>query len=180
VSAGSEIFANETVRTGEASLAQLLFLDQTSLSVGPGSEVKLDRFVYNPDRKTGSVVLETSRGAFRFVTGSQNPSNYIIKTPLATIGVRGTIFNTRISKTAEHIYVVQGRVHVHTAAGNYVLHAGDGLSLSAIGVQRVRWDSTHSESAGDLRDPIPSEDRDLRDQLDAIELRSRPLPSRDR
>jgi hypothetical protein len=94
MSAGSELFSNETVRTGEASQAQLLFLDQTSLSVGARSEVKLDRFVYNPDRKAGNVVIETSRGAFRFVSGSQNPSNYTIKTPLATIGVRGTILRT--------------------------------------------------------------------------------------
>ena len=60
----------------------------------PPSEVRLDRFVYNPDRKAGNVVIEASRGAFRFVSGSQNPSNYTIKTPLATIGVRGAIFRT--------------------------------------------------------------------------------------
>src|SRR5215831_17290625 len=95
MAAGSELFSNETVRTGEASQAQLLFLDQTSLSVGARSEVRLDRFVYNPDRKAGNVVIEASRGAFRFVSGSQNPSNYTIKTPLATIGVRGTIFRAR-------------------------------------------------------------------------------------
>src|SRR5919108_4434180 len=99
VSTGSAIFSDETVRTGEASLAQLLFLDQTSLSVEARSEVKLDRFVYNPDRKSGNVVLQASRGAFRFVSGSQNPSNYTIKTPLATIGVRGTVFNVRIGRT---------------------------------------------------------------------------------
>ena len=179
VSAGSEIFSNETVRTGEASQAQLLFLDQTSLSVGARSEVKLDRFVYNPDRRSGSVVLEASRGAFRFVTGSQNPTNYTIKTPLATIGVRGTIFSSRIDRLNEHIYVVQGRVHVHTAGRDYVLNTGDGLSLSANSAQRVRWDPT---DAG-LRDPqlmaYPGvEDRDLRDQLGAIELSSRRLPSR--
>src|SRR5215475_3239435 len=107
LSVGSELFSNETVRTGEASQAQLLFLDQTNLSVGARSEVKLDRFVYNPDRKTGNVVIEASRGAFRFVSGSQNPRSYTIKTPFATIGVRGTIFSTQIGKTGEHIYVTQ-------------------------------------------------------------------------
>jgi hypothetical protein len=184
VSTGSAIFSDETVRTGEASLAQLLFLDQTSLSVEARSEVRLDRFVYNPERKSGNVVLEARRGAFRFVSGSQNPSNYTIKTPLATIGVRGTIFNARIGRTDEHIYVLQGRVRVHAAGRDYVLNAGDGLSLSASGAQRARWDTTHYDSAG-FGDPqsIPyasGEDRDLRDQLDAIGLRSRPLPSRGR
>ena len=181
VSAGSEIFSNETVRTGEASLAQLLFLDHTSLSVGARSEVRLDRFVYNPDRKTGNVVLEASRGAFRFVSGSQNPSNYTIKTPLATIGVRGTIFNTRIDRTGEHIYVLQGRVHVHTASRDYVLNAGEGLSLSANAAQRARWDTTYFDSSGFGDSSIPyagGGDLDLRDQLDAIELRSRRVPTR--
>src|SRR2546423_7545397 len=145
VSTGSELFSNETVRTGEASLAQLLFLDQTSLSVGPRSEVRLDRFVYNPDRKSGSVVLEASRGAFRFITGSQNPTHYTVKTPLATIGVRGTIFNARIGRTGEHIYVLQGRVHVHTARGDYVLNAGDALSLSAgAAPNECAWTARHT------------------------------------
>ena len=104
MSAGSELFSNETVRTGEASQAQLLFLDQTSLSVGARSEVKLDRFVYNPDRKAGNVVIEASRGAFRFVSGSQNPSNYTIKTPLATIGVRGTIFSAHTMSSHREVW----------------------------------------------------------------------------
>ena len=54
---GSEVFTNQRIRTGDASNAQLLFLDETSLSVGPKSEITLDRFVYNPNRGAGSVVL---------------------------------------------------------------------------------------------------------------------------
>src|SRR5437764_14136938 len=111
LAAGSEVFANETVRTGDDSLAQLLFLDETSLSVGARSEVKLDRFVYNPSRKTGNVVLEASRGAFRFVSGSQAPTNYTIKTPLATIGVRGTIVDGYITLAGVQIVVWEGYAH---------------------------------------------------------------------
>jgi hypothetical protein len=92
LSAGSEVRAQELVKTGDASSASLLFLDQTSLNVGPRSEVKLDRFVYDPSRGNGSVVINTGRGVFRFVSGSQNSKSYEIKTPVATIGVRGTVF----------------------------------------------------------------------------------------
>ena len=91
LSAGSDVFTNERIRTGEESLAQILFLDKTSLTVGPRAELTLDRFVYNPSKGTGQVVLNAVQGAFRFVTGSQNPRNYTIKTPVGTIGVRGTI-----------------------------------------------------------------------------------------
>src|SRR5437764_10593302 len=124
LSAGSEVFSNEVVRTGDDSVAQLLFLDSTSLSVGARSEVKLDRFVYNPERKTGNVVLEASRGAFRFVSGSQAPTNYTIKTPLATIGVRGTIVGGNITPAGDYIYVLQGLVLVTAFATTHDLGPG--------------------------------------------------------
>ena len=88
---GSQVFQDEHVRTGAASTAQLLFRDQTSLSVGPSSEVTLDKFIYDPTRNSGEVVLSATRGAFRFVSGTQEPHNYQIRTPVATIGVRGTV-----------------------------------------------------------------------------------------
>jgi hypothetical protein len=91
ISTGSSLIFNEHLRTGEASSAQLLFLDETSVSMGAQSDLVLDRFVYNPNRSTGNAVLSTARGAIRFVTGSQNPTNYTINTPVASIGVRGTI-----------------------------------------------------------------------------------------
>src|SRR5215216_366895 len=45
---GSEIFSNELVQTGDGSLARLVFLDNTDLAVGPKSEVRLDKFIYDP------------------------------------------------------------------------------------------------------------------------------------
>lgn len=88
---GSAVYQNQHVRTGAASTAQLLFRDQTSLSVGPSSEVTLDKFVYDPSRNTGDMVVSATRGAFRFVSGTQEPHNYQVHTPVATIGVRGTV-----------------------------------------------------------------------------------------
>ena len=45
---GSELHASETVRTGDAGKADLVFIDRTNLTVGPTSEVVLDKFVYDP------------------------------------------------------------------------------------------------------------------------------------
>ncbi len=89
LSKGSDVFTNETVRTGDASVADLVFLDNTNLSVGPTSEVKLDKFVYDPTGSSGTVVINVTKGAFRFVTGSQDKRVYEIKTPFGTLGVRG-------------------------------------------------------------------------------------------
>jgi len=91
LSKGSEVYTNETVRTGDASVADLVFIDNTNLSVGPTSEVKLDKFVYDPTGSSGAVVIQATKGAFRFVTGSQDKHVYEIKTPFGSLGVRGTI-----------------------------------------------------------------------------------------
>jgi hypothetical protein len=86
LSAGSEIYANQTVRTGNRGMADLVFLDSTNLSVGPRSEVRLDKFVYDPTGSGGSVVLQATRGVFRFVTGSQAKRAYQFGTPHGTLG----------------------------------------------------------------------------------------------
>jgi hypothetical protein len=86
---GADVHANETIRTGTAGVADLRFIDNTNLSVGPASTVRLDKFVYDPNRGTGSVTFQASRGAFRFVTGSQSRGDYKVRTPYGTLGVRG-------------------------------------------------------------------------------------------
>jgi FecR protein len=156
LSVGGDVFARQMVRTGDASTAQLLFLDETSLSIGPSSEVTLDRFVYDPNRGAGNVVLSATKGAFRFVSGSQQPSSYQIRTPVATIGVRGTVFDTYITQrpqgaqTPQGIAVPQGEVIVVivlvegslTAGGHTLTRAGEALIFGPKGVQKVTWDST--------------------------------------
>ena len=91
LSSGSELQARETVRTGNLGQADLVFIDSTNLTVGPASEVLLDEFVYDPTGSSGRVVMQATRGAFRFVTGKQDHSAYQLKTPYGTLGVRGTV-----------------------------------------------------------------------------------------
>jgi hypothetical protein len=89
ISTGTNVFADETVNTGSTGIADLVFLDNTNLSVGPTSEVKLDKFVYDPTGSTGTVVIQVTKGAFRFVTGTQDKRAYQIKTPFGSLGIRG-------------------------------------------------------------------------------------------
>jgi hypothetical protein len=89
LSAGSGVYANETVRTGSSGQAGLQFNDRSNLSVGHSSQVRLDKFVYDPNKGTGSTVIEATRGAFRFTTGPQNKGEVSIKTPYGDLGVRG-------------------------------------------------------------------------------------------
>jgi hypothetical protein len=89
LSAGSGVHSGETVHTGGGGQADLRFLDSSSLTVGPGSNVRLDKFVYDPNKGSGNVAIEASRGAFRFVSGSQGQGSYSVKTPSGTLGIRG-------------------------------------------------------------------------------------------
>src|SRR5262249_55118154 len=96
LSPGSALHAKETVRTGKVGQADLVFIDSTNLTVGPTSEVVLDEFIYDPTGSSGKVVLQATRGAFRFVTGKQDHRAYALKTPYGTLGVRGTVVKVEV------------------------------------------------------------------------------------
>lgn len=133
LAAGSQVFQEETIRTGAQSMAQLLFLDETSLSIGPLSDVTLDRFVYNPATGAGDVVLSTTKGAFRFITGSQDPSSYRLNTPFAAIGVRGTIVDCYSSAIGLYCTAQEGTVVIVIDGVEYVLGPGEALFVGADG-----------------------------------------------
>ena len=89
LSGGSDVHSKETIRTGNSGAADMQFKDSSKLKVGPSSSVKLDKFVYDPNKSGGTVAIEATRGTFRFVTGSQGAGAYKVKTPYGTLGVRG-------------------------------------------------------------------------------------------
>jgi hypothetical protein len=174
LAAGSNVFSNQRIRTGVASTAQLLFLDETSVSVAPSSEIVLDRFVYNPNRGAGNVVLTTGRGAFRFVTGAQNPTNYTIKTPVATIGVRGTIVEIRNAVMngvmVSVITLIEGSVQIRNNAGQTVTLSQAGKSIVVGGDGRIQGPlnahgSTYAYFGNPQRFDMPDNRMDLNDVL---------------
>jgi FecR-like protein len=126
LSAGSEVFANQTVRTGNRGMADLVFLDKTNLSVGPTSEVRLDKFVYDPRGSAGSVVVQMTRGSFRWVTGSQAKDAYQIGTPHGTLGVRGTTVELLVNKPGEDCVtkfrLVEGKADYKVAKTGKTVH----------------------------------------------------------
>lgn len=114
---GNSVHQNERIRTGADSVAQLLFADQTTLSVGPRSDITLDRYVYDPNRSVGDVAVGMGSGALRFISGQQDPRSYQVRTPVATIGVRGTIVD---------ILLFNGRMFGILDEGRAFFTLGDG------------------------------------------------------
>src|SRR5262249_60304719 len=76
------------------------------------------------------VVVRPTRGLFRFITGSQKPQNYLIATPLASIGVRGTIFDLLVAPDRVTILLIEGQVLVTTLAGQTVTLSQPGTSVT--------------------------------------------------
>lgn len=96
LSSGDGVYQRQVIRADATGKAQLLFIDETVFSVGAGANVTLDEFVYNPSRSAGRMVFNVTKGAFRFISGSSKPESYEIRTPVATIGVRGTVFTGNV------------------------------------------------------------------------------------
>lgn len=89
---GSDVYRNEVIRTGDKGVVHLMFLDQSSLTVGPNSELVIDRFVYDPDSGAGELSLSAARGVLRFVGGALSKSGKVkVKTPVGSLGIRGAI-----------------------------------------------------------------------------------------
>lgn len=90
---GIDVFENEFIKTSANSKTQLIFNDETVLTLGPDSQLSLDSMVYDPDDTKGEMVLTAAVGVFSFISGTMESDNYKIRTPTAIIGVRGTVFD---------------------------------------------------------------------------------------
>jgi hypothetical protein len=89
---GAGLVQNEKIRTTADGTANVIFADRSTLTVGKGSEVVLDKFVYDPATGEGGLALDLAQGALRFVGGKLSKGgNVEVKTPTATMTVRGGI-----------------------------------------------------------------------------------------
>lgn len=89
---GIDVQANELITTRANDRAHLVFLDGTSLTVGPNAQLTIDRFVYDPASSTGELAVNATRGVFRLVGGKISKTKPItVTTPSSTIGIRGGI-----------------------------------------------------------------------------------------
>ncbi len=106
------------IRTGAASRLQVLLLDRSNFQVGANARITVDRFVYDPARSASAVGMSVARGAFRFMSGRPthaNPGQSSIRTPVATIGIRGTIVEGVVGEDA--VAIARAELGVDRVAG---------------------------------------------------------------
>ena len=111
LSNGSKIFFGDTVVSNNNSNAQILFLDQTILTLGEDTELTIDEFIYDPNSHDGSFVSNVKSGTVKFITGQiskKNPENLEVKFPSGTLGARGTEFVVLAENKNESTVVLLG------------------------------------------------------------------------
>jgi hypothetical protein len=91
--AGQPVFEADGLKTGTDGRLAITLKDETRLSLGPNSDVRLEKFVYAPGESQLGFTLRIARGLLAYVSGriaKLSPDSVRLETPTAIIGVRGT------------------------------------------------------------------------------------------
>ncbi len=116
LSVDDPVYSLERITAGLDSHGEILLNDDTHILVGPGADVSLDDFVISDDGIT-SATINVLKGAFRFVSGKSPEGTFKIKTPLSTIGIRGTMFDIYVKERGTtDVILYSGKVNVCTSA----------------------------------------------------------------
>lgn len=101
---GQEVVHNEHVATGPQGQTQILFLDESAMTVGPNADVTIDEFVYDPNTGNGRLAMSATQGVMRFVGGrlSKSPNAVSVNTPVGTLGIRGGVFLLELTRNCPH------------------------------------------------------------------------------
>jgi hypothetical protein len=94
VASGDPIYRFDRITSGSDSGLQILLLDETTLTIGPNSNITITEFVYDPSTGIGKLAASIGNGVFRFVSGriaQRDPSSMTVQLPVASLGIRGTI-----------------------------------------------------------------------------------------
>ena len=130
-----DVFSYDTVKTGKGQVA-IEFLDETRVDITQHSKLIIDDFVYDPNAKTGKLSLKATLGTVRYASGQiakNSAQNISIKTPTATVSVRGTDFAMTIDEIGSSTIILLpscngagncfvGEISVESDAGQVILN----------------------------------------------------------
>lgn len=106
---GTAVRSMDTYITGSCT-SDISFRDDTRVRVTPNSRLVIDDFVFDPKQSdAGKLALKVGMGTVRYASGQiakNNPQQVNIKTPTATIAVRGTDFTMTVDETGESLIVL--------------------------------------------------------------------------
>ena len=99
---------NDAAKTGNGRML-IEFLDKAELALKEHSEVLIDEIYYDPDPSLSKMSMKFTMGTARFASGRLglvNKANIDIKTPTASIAVRGTDFTTTVDELGRSLIIL--------------------------------------------------------------------------
>jgi hypothetical protein len=137
---GANIVHKERIHTTPTGSVQLLFVDKSTLSIAPNTNLLIDEYVYDPKSNSGHMLTNLTEGALRFVGGAlSHQGDASITTQDAAIGIRGgtvtIIQGPNGTKVIDHF----GIMTIHNGAGTVTLSRPDFF------VTIVNWNTPPSE-----------------------------------
>lgn len=109
LNAGDPVFQDDVIETSSDGAVGLRFVDDTTFSIAEDARMVLDDFVYDPSANTGNAVVNVLQGSFSFVSGAVAKTGddaLTVKTPVLTIGIRGTYVTGKGGQEGETTEVV--------------------------------------------------------------------------
>ena len=89
------VFVSDTIRTGKGARAQLLFRDNTVVSLGENTVMTIAAYSWDAEKRDGAMKTRVEEGTFRVLGGlitRTAPKSFATETPAATIGIRGSMY----------------------------------------------------------------------------------------
>ena len=96
---GLALEEGDILRTGADGRMGVVLRDDTRLSLGPESEIRIDRFLFAPAKGHLALVVKMARGIMAFISGNIAKLSHDavrVETPVAIVGVRGTQFLVKV------------------------------------------------------------------------------------
>lgn len=128
----SDIYEKDTIKTGENSKVDIFFVDETNVSIGPETIIKIEKLVCSPAQNHREGKLNVVMGKARFNVGKlfSKDSTFEVRTPTAVAGVKGTSFIVYV--TSEQLTQLMGLSGVVTVTN--ILPGIEGEVLLTSGV----------------------------------------------
>ena len=134
ISIGSKVDEGDTVVTEKRTYARLKFNDGSEVTLKPYSQFKVEKFSYDQEKpKDDSASLSLIKGGLRTITGKigkrGNVDSYQMKTPTATIGIRGTVYDAQYCQDGSCGAIKPG-LYLAVTNGSVVITNNGGIPIT--------------------------------------------------
>jgi len=133
---GSKLEEKDIIKTHENTKVQLIFTDETIISLGKNSNFSIEEFLFE-DNQEPTAKFGMIKGAMRVITGKIGkiaPEKFSVSTKTATIGIRGTNFTIIANEDGSYqIYCTYGKISVTYNGKTYIVQQGYYIDISSSG-----------------------------------------------